>query len=66
MKICRWLLLFQEFKFEVVVQSSKANIGLDHLSRMESDEESTRIDDDLPDAHLFRIKVVPTDLAEIA
>lgn len=29
-------------------------------------EEPTSIDDDLPDTHLLRVKVVPIDLAEIA
>ena len=29
-------------------------------------EEPTRVEDDLPDAHLFRIEVVPTELEEIA
>ena len=31
-KICRWLLLFQEFEFEVVVTPGKLNVGPDHLS----------------------------------
>jgi hypothetical protein len=31
-RICRWLLLFQEFDFEVIVKPSKMNVGLDHLS----------------------------------
>lgn len=30
--ICRWLLLFQEFDFQVVVKTGKKNIGPDHLS----------------------------------
>ena len=29
-------------------------------------EEPTRVEDDLPDAHLFRIEVVPVELEEIA
>ena len=31
-RICRWLLLFQEFEFEVVVRPGKLNVGPDHLS----------------------------------
>ena len=30
-RIFRWLLLFQEFKFEVVVRPGKLNVGTDHL-----------------------------------
>ena len=65
-RICRWLLLFQEFEFEVVVRPGKLNVGPDHLSRIDTGEEPTGIDDDLPDAHLFRIEAVPTELEEIA
>ena len=31
-RICRWLLLFQEFDFEVIVKPEKLNAILDHLS----------------------------------
>ena len=64
-RICRWILLFQEFKFEVVVRPGKLNGSPDHLSRIDTGEEPTRVEDDLPDAHLFRIEVVPTELEEI-
>jgi hypothetical protein len=30
-RICRWLLLFQEFYFEVIFKPGKLNAGLDHL-----------------------------------
>ena len=40
--------------------------GPNHLLRIESDKEPTRIKDDLPDAHLFRVEIVPVELAEIA
>lgn len=65
-RICRWLLLFQEFEFEVVILPGKANVGPDHLSRIESGEDPTGIDDDLPDAHLFRLEAITAELAEIA
>ena len=58
--------LFQEFKFEVVVWPGKLNVGPDHLSRIDTGEEPTGVDDDLSDAHLFRIKVVPVEHEEIA
>jgi hypothetical protein len=33
--ICRWLLLFQEFSFEVIINPGRCNIGIDHLSILE-------------------------------
>jgi hypothetical protein len=33
-RICRWLLLFQEYDFEVIIKPRKLNAGLDHLSRI--------------------------------
>ena len=44
----------------------KLNVGPDHLSRIDIGEEPIGVDDDLPDAHLFRIEVVPVELEEIA
>jgi hypothetical protein len=31
-RICKWILLFQEFDFEVIVKPGKLNAGPDHLS----------------------------------
>jgi hypothetical protein len=64
-RICRWLLLFQEFEFEVVVKPDKHNVGPDHLSRIESGEVGGSLDDELPDAQLFRVEAVPDQLVEI-
>ena len=36
------------------------------MSRIDTGEEPTGVKDDLPDAHLFRIEVVPAELEEIA
>ena len=33
-RICRWILLFQEYDFEVVVKPGRLNAGPDHVSRM--------------------------------
>ena len=57
-KICRWLLLFQEFDFEVIVKPSQVNVGPDYLSRIETGEETTIMEDNLPNAQLFAITVV--------
>ena len=64
-RICRWLLLFQEFEFKVVVQSGKLNVGPDHLSQIDTGEEPIGVEYDLLDAQLFRIEAVPVELEEI-
>ena len=64
-RICRWLLLFQEFEFEVVVRQGKLNVGPGHLSRIDIGEELTGVEDDLPNAHLFQIEAVLAELEEI-
>jgi hypothetical protein len=51
-RICRWLLLFQEYDFEIVVKPGRINKGPDHLSRLEHGEEPTSLEDTLPDAQL--------------
>ena len=56
-KICRWLLLFQEYDFEIIVKPGKLNAGPDHLSRLESREKPTSLEDNLPDAQLFSIQI---------
>jgi hypothetical protein len=52
-RICRWLLLFQELDFEVIVKLGKLNARPDHLSRVTNDEEPTNLGDAFPDAQLF-------------
>ncbi|MCY6525097.1 hypothetical protein, partial [Actinobacillus pleuropneumoniae] len=56
--ICRWLLLFQEYDFEIIVKPGKLNPGDDHLPRLETGEEPTNIEDNLTDVQLFAIRVV--------
>ena len=65
-RIYRWLLLFQEFEFEVVVWPGKANVRPNHLLRVKSSEDPTWIDDDLPDTHLFRVEAILAKLVEIS
>jgi hypothetical protein len=52
-RICRWLLLFHEFSFEVIVKPRRCNIGPDHLSRLELGESGGAVDDQLPDAWTY-------------
>jgi hypothetical protein len=49
-RICRWILLFQEYDSEIMVKPGRMNKGLDHLSRLEHGEEPTSLDDTLLDA----------------
>ena len=55
--ICRWLLLFQEFNFEIIVKPNRLNLGPDHLSRIESGEEPTSLEDNIPHVKLFAITI---------
>jgi hypothetical protein len=54
-RIYRWLLLFQEFEFEVIVKPRKLNAGPDHLSRVTNGEEPMNLEDNFPDAQLFSV-----------
>jgi hypothetical protein len=49
-RIYRWLLLFQEFDFEVIVKPRKLNAGPNHLSRVTNGEEPTNLEDNFLDA----------------
>jgi len=46
--ICRWILLFQEYDFEVIVKPGHLNVGPNHLSRIETGEEPTNLEEGLP------------------
>jgi hypothetical protein len=49
-RICIWILLFQEFDFEVIFKPSKMNAGLDHLSRVTNGQEPTSLEDNFPNS----------------
>ena len=49
-KICRWLLFFQEYDFEIILKTGRLDVGPNHLSRLESGEEPVSLEDCLPDA----------------
>jgi hypothetical protein len=65
-QICRWLLLFQEFSFEVIFKLGKLNMGPDNLSRLELGESSGLVDGQLPDVELFCIEDIYDYLLDIA
>ena len=48
-RIARWILLLQEFNYEVVVKPGKANSNADYLSRQRGTEAATTILPSFPD-----------------
>jgi hypothetical protein len=64
-RICRWLLLFQEFDFEVIVKPRKLNVGPDNLSRVTNGEEPTNLEDTFHDVQLFSVQIVDDYFANI-
>lgn len=57
--------MFQEYEFEFVVKPGRLNARLDHLSRLETGEEPTNIEDNILDAHLFAIRIVDDPFTNI-
>ena len=64
-RICRWLLLFQEYDFEIIMKPGRLNARPDHLSQIDSGEEPSNIEDNLPDAQLFSIQITYNYYADI-
>jgi len=64
-RICRWLLLFHEYDFEVIIKLDKLNACPGHLSRLEFGEEGGNLDENLPDAQLFSIGMVDEHFLEV-
>jgi hypothetical protein len=56
-RICRWLLLFQEFDFEVIVKPGNLNVRPDHLSRVSNGQELTNLEDNFLNAQLFSVQI---------
>jgi hypothetical protein len=63
--ICRWLLLFQEYDFEIIVKLGRMNKGPNHLSRLEHGEEPTILEDPLSDAQLLTIRNIDDHFTDI-
>jgi hypothetical protein len=62
-RICKWLLLFQEDDFEVIVKPRKLNANPYHLWWILTGEDTRNLDGSLPDAHLFSIQMVDDHFA---
>lgn len=63
--ICKWLLLFQEYDFEVIVKQGRLNVGPDHLSHNETGEEPTNLEEGLHDMQLFAVRVAEIRFEDI-
>jgi hypothetical protein len=63
--ICIWLLLFQEYDFDIIRKPGRMNKGPDHLSRLEHGEEPTSLEDALSDTKLLAIRNIDDHFAEI-
>ena len=50
----------------MIVKPARLNVGPDHLSRLETGENEGSLDDQFPDADLFRVEAIPDYLAKIA
>ena len=57
-RICRWILLFHEFYFHIIVKLCRLNASPDHLLQIERGEEPTNIEDGLPDTKIFKFDMV--------
>eukprot|EP00253_Pinus_taeda_P036123 PITA_36123 len=60
-----WLLLFQEYDFEVIVKSGRLNAGPNHLSRIETSEEPTNLEEGITDAQLFAVCIADGHFKDI-
>ena len=55
-RLIRWILLLQEFDVEIQDKKGSENVVVDHLSRMNREEDNNEpIEDKMRDDHLYRI-----------
>jgi RNase H-like domain found in reverse transcriptase/Integrase core domain/Integrase zinc binding domain len=59
-RVARWVLLLEELDYTVEYKPGRLHRQADHLSRLSETLGTVEIDDELPDANLFSITVVPT------
>jgi hypothetical protein len=64
-RICKWLILLQEFDFEVVVKPGRLNARSDHLSKITNGEEPSNLEENFPDAQLFSVQIADEYFADI-
>ena len=54
-RLARWMLILQEFNFEVIHRPGAQHAIADYLSRLYSGEQPTGVDDKFSDAALFAV-----------
>ena len=59
-RVARWVLLLEELDYTVEYKPGRLHLQADHLSRLSESMGTVDIEDELPDANLFSIAVVPT------
>jgi len=65
-RLACWILFLEEFDYTVEYKPGRMHKQVDHLSKISKDLGSLPLEDDLPDASLFAIDVVPTWYNHIA
>ena len=60
-RLARWLLLLQEFDFQIQHRPGIQHVVADYLNRLESGEPAETAYDDLPDASLFNLTTMTDD-----
>ena len=65
-KIARWTLLLQEFEFDIFYRPWVQHAVADYLRRLKSGEAGNDVQDEFPDAELFRITTEPATDAMVA
>ena len=55
-RLACWMLLLQEYDFEVKVTPGKQHVNADYLSRLQHPEEGETLSDNFPDEHLFHLQ----------
>eukprot|EP00253_Pinus_taeda_P031150 PITA_31150 len=64
-RVTRWLLLLQEFNIAIVDKPGKSNVVEDFLSRLDNLGETTPVNDDFPNEHLFAMSTDSPWFADI-
>jgi hypothetical protein len=64
-RIARWVMLLQEFQYQIKVKPGVGNKNVDYLSRLEEGVINQSLTADFPDEHLFAIRVEEDMYAEI-
>jgi len=64
-RITRWLLLLQEFDFEIVVSKGNQHFMVDHMLRVRNGEPSIEVDDESPEVVLFKVDYASEDYGGI-